>query len=192
MDAGGAPLSTHDDGTRHGTALVGRSRKDSTAFGTGDVADSPLPRLANWHNITHIALIWQEEMATSSLETRASIDDRSRMNTVGLKMFFRLATEWGLNRQQQITLLGQPSERTFYRWRSGQVVHLPHDTLERISVLIGIREASHLLLPVPERANAWVKRPNAALEGRSALEVMLMGRVEHLYQVRRLLESWNA
>ncbi len=114
------------------------------------------------------------------------------MNTVALEMFFRLATEWGLSRQQQITLLGKPSERTFYRWRSGNVANLPHDTLERISVLIGIREATHLLLPVPERANAWVKRPNTALGGRSALEVMLMGRVEHLYQVRRLLESWNA
>ena len=131
-------------------------------------------------------------MATSSLETRASVDDRPRMNSVALEMFFRLATEWGLSRQQQITLLGKPSERTFYRWRSGHVAHLPHDTLERISVLIGIREATHLLLPVPERANAWVKRPNTALGGRSALEVMLMGRVEHLYRVRRLLESWNA
>ncbi len=107
-------------------------------------------------------------------------------------MFFHLATEWGLSRQQQITLLGNPSERTFYRWRSGQVAHLPHDTLERISVLIGIREATHVLLPVPDRANAWVKRPNEAFCGRSALDVMLFGRVEHLYQVRRLLEAWNA
>ena len=114
------------------------------------------------------------------------------MNTVALKMFFRLATEWGLSRRQQITLLGQPSERTFHRWRSGHAAHLSHDTLERISVLIAIREATHLLLPVPERANAWVRRPNTALEGRSALEVMLMGRMEHLFQVRRLLESWNA
>ena len=123
---------------------------------------------------------------------RANISDRSRANDVAAKMFFRLAAEWGLNRQQQITLLGKPSERTFYRWRSGHVAHLPHDTLERISVLIGIREATHILLPIPDRANAWVKRPNDAFGGRSALEVMLLGRVEHLYQVRRLLESWNA
>lgn len=123
---------------------------------------------------------------------RADIGDRSRTNAVATKMFFRLATEWGLSRQQQITLLGNPSERTFYRWRSGHVAHLPHDTLERISVLIGIREATHVLLPLPDRANSWVKRPNEAFGGRSALEVMLFGRVEHLYQVRRLLESWNA
>lgn len=122
----------------------------------------------------------------------ANVGDRSRAHAVATKMFFRLATEWGLSRQQQITLLGNPSERTFYRWRSGHVAHLPHDTLERISVLIGIREATHVLLPVPDRANDWVKRPNKAFDGRSALEVMLFGRVEHLYQVRRLLESWNA
>ena len=130
-------------------------------------------------------------MSIGSSTTHPTGDDRSRMNTVATSMFFRLAADWGLSRQQQITLLGEPSERTFYRWRSGVVVHLPHDTLERISVLIGIREATHVLLPVPERANAWVKRPNKAFDGRSALEVMLLGRVEHLYQVRRLLESWN-
>lgn len=131
-------------------------------------------------------------MVANSLRMRANIGGRSRANDVAAKMFFRLATEWGLNRQQQIALLGNPSERTFYRWRSGHVAHLPHDTLERISVLIGIREATHVLLPVPDRANAWVKRPNEAFGGRSALEIMLFGRVEHLYQVRRLLESWNA
>lgn len=131
-------------------------------------------------------------MVANSSKVRAGVGDRSRVTTVATRMFFRLATEWGLSREQQITLLGKPSERTFYRWRSGHVAHLPHDTLERISVLAGIREATHVLLPVPDRANAWVKRPNEAFGGRSALEVMLFGRVEHLYQVRRLLESWNA
>ena len=131
-------------------------------------------------------------MAANSSRVRANDPDRSRLNAVAAKMFFRLAAEWGLNRQQQITLLGNPSERTFYRWRSDHVAHLPHDTLERISVLIGIRDATHVLLPVPNRANAWVKRPNEALGGRSALEVMLLGRVEHLYTVRRLLGSWIA
>lgn len=128
-------------------------------------------------------------MATNISEIGTTVDGRPRLNHVAAKMFFRLASEWNLNGQQQITLLGKPSERTFYRWRAGHVAHLPHDTLERISVLIGIREATHVLLPVPERANAWVKRPNEAFGGRSALEVMLFGRVEHLYRVRRLLES---
>lgn len=131
-------------------------------------------------------------MANNASETRTSVHGRPRFNHVAAKMFFRLASEWDLSRQQQITLLGKPSERTFYRWRAGHVAHLPHDTLERISVLIGIREATHVLLPIPGRANAWVKRPNEAFGGRSALEVMLFGRVEHLYKVRRLLESWNA
>ena len=59
-------------------------------------------------------------------------------------------------------------------------------------MLIGIREATHVLLPIAERANAWVKRPNSEFGGRSALDIMMMGRVENLYQVRRLLEAWNA
>ena len=107
-------------------------------------------------------------------------------------MFFRLASDWGLNRHEQIALLGKPSERTFYRWRAGAVAQMPHDTLERISVLAGIYDATQVLLPDPERANAWISRPNASFDGKSALEIMLMGRVEHLYRVRRLLDAWIA
>jgi len=117
--------------------------------------------------------------------------DSTEVDTVALKAFFKLSQEWGLSREEQIILLGRPSERTYYRWRGGKVSSLPQDTLERISVLLGIYKASHILLPLPERANAWVKRPNKAFAGESALEVMLKGRVDHLYQVRRYLDAWR-
>lgn len=117
--------------------------------------------------------------------------DRSRVDTVALKAFFNLAAEWGLTTDDQVVLLGQPSRRTFYRWRAGEVAGLPADTLERISVLLGIYKALHILLPMPDRANAWVKRDNTAFGGRSALAVMRQGRVDDLYQVRRYLDAWR-
>ena len=115
----------------------------------------------------------------------------AKTDAVALKAFFNLAAEWGLARDEQIILLGRPSLRTFYRWRSGTVSGLPHDTLERISVLLGIYKAIHILLPAPDRANAWVKRPNKSFNGESALKVMLKGRVDHLYHVRRYLDAWR-
>jgi hypothetical protein len=117
--------------------------------------------------------------------------DAAEVDAVALKAFFNLATEWGLGREEQITLLGGPSPRTYYRWKAGSVAALPRDTLERISVLLGIYKAIHILLPVPERANAWVRRPNKAFGGESAVDVMLKGRVDHLYAVRRYLDAWR-
>ncbi len=115
----------------------------------------------------------------------------ARVSAVALKAFFSLAREWQLERAEQITLLGGPSVRTYYRWRSGQAPVLPRDTLERISVLLGIYKALHVLFPVPERANAWLRRPNEAFGGSTALDVMLKGRVDHLYRVRRYLDAWR-
>ena len=117
--------------------------------------------------------------------------DRGRVDAVALKAFFNLAAEWGLTPADQLTLLGQPSRRTFYRWRAGEVAGLPADTLERISVLLGIYKALGILLPIRERANAWVTRDNTAFGGRSALDVMRQGRVDDLYQVRRYLDAWR-
>jgi hypothetical protein len=115
----------------------------------------------------------------------------AEVDAVALTAFFNLASEWGLRREQQVALLGEPSERTFYRWRAGKVAGLPKDTLERISVMLGIYKAINILLPVRERASAWMKRPNKAFGGASALDVMSQGRVDDLYQVRRYLDAWR-
>jgi len=130
--------------------------------------------------------------ATLAHQTRpVTAFDRGRVDAVALKAFFNLAAEWGLTPADQLILLGQPSRRTFYRWRAGEVATLPADTLERISVLLGIYKALGILLPINERANAWVKRDNTAFGGRSALDVMRQGRVDDLYQVRRYLDAWR-
>ena len=117
--------------------------------------------------------------------------DPRLVDAVACKAFFNLAAEWGLTADDQLVLLGRPSRRTFYRWRAAEVAALPSDTLERISVLLGIYKALAILLPDKARADGWVKRANAAFGGRSALEVMRHGRVDDLYQVRRHLDAWR-
>ena len=127
--------------------------------------------------------------ATATQPLRTFDDDR--VATVALKAFFNLADAWHLSADQQITLLGAPSRRTFYRWRAGEVAALPRDCLERISVLLGIYKALQILLPSAERADAWIQRSNTAFGDRSALDVMLQGRVDDLYQIRRHLDAWR-
>ena len=65
------------------------------------------------------------------------------------------------------------------------------DTLERVSYLLGIFKALHILLPDEDAADAWVKKANTApiFAGKSALDRMLSGHVSDLYVVRQYLDA---
>jgi hypothetical protein len=108
-----------------------------------------------------------------------------------LRTFFRIAAAWDLSVEEQLTLLGGPSRSTLFAWKRRGADRLARDVLERLSYIFGIWKALQILLPDPESADAWVRRPNAAMPfgGRSALERMLSGNVSDLYEVRRYLDA---
>lgn len=109
-----------------------------------------------------------------------------------LRTFFRIAGAWGLSAKEQVRVLGNPPKSTFYRWKQNpSAVVLSQDTLERLSYIFGIYSALQVLLPRPEAADSWLKKPNAAplFGGNSALERMLSGRVADLYVVRQYLDA---
>jgi hypothetical protein len=101
----------------------------------------------------------------------------------------RLFEQWGLSDAQARVLLGDPSARTYARWKSGEHARVPADTARRLSYLIGIHKALRYLFKEPERAHAWVRKDNAAFGGRSALERMLAGDVVDLAAVRSYLDA---
>ena len=108
-----------------------------------------------------------------------------------LRTFFRIADAWDLGNEQQRQLLGC-GRSTFYEWKHGRVKRgLDNATLERLSHLFGIYAALQVLLPIPERAHAWIHRDNAAplFGGKSALDRMLAGQVSDLYVVRQYLDA---
>lgn len=108
-----------------------------------------------------------------------------------LRTVFNIADAWQLSSRDIRILLGSPPESTFYKWKSGKVGVVSRDLLERVSYLLGIYKALQLLLPAPNAADAWIKRPNDAplFNGRSALEVMLSGNVADLFLVRQYLDG---
>jgi Protein of unknown function (DUF2384) len=112
--------------------------------------------------------------------------DRDR---VALRAFFRLVELWGLSMAQARVLLGRPSRATLYNWKAGKARSLPHDTLCRISYLLGIYKALQILYQDPELADGWLTRPNAAFGGQSALERLLAGDVTDLAAVRAHLDA---
>lgn len=107
-----------------------------------------------------------------------------------LRTFWRLADAWHLSVSEQTTLLGV-GRTTLYQWRQGKPATLDRHVLERLSYLFGIYAALHILLPVPERADEWIRKPNTAalFGGRSALDRMLGGQVADLFVVRQYLDA---
>ena len=108
-----------------------------------------------------------------------------------LRTFFHLAERWQLRVAEQRKLLGDPPESTFYKWKRERDGTLSRDTLERVSYLLGIFKALAILFPQAERADAWLRKPNAAATfgGKSALERMLSGNVADLFVVRQYLDA---
>jgi hypothetical protein len=108
-----------------------------------------------------------------------------------MRTFFNIAAAWRLAGDEQRGLLGWPAESTFYKYKAGDVGALSFDALTRISLVIGIYKALHILYPDPGLADGWVRLPNSnpLFGGRPALSTMVDAGIDGLYQVRRLLDS---
>lgn len=118
-------------------------------------------------------------------ETALSPEETAAM----LRAVLRLFALWGVSTTEARILLGQPSERTFQRWRAGEVAGLAHDVVFRLGCLLGIHAALRGLFTDPQRGHAWVRRPNAAFGGASALDAMLQGLPTDLARVRAYLDA---
>lgn len=103
-----------------------------------------------------------------------------------------LAERWGLTNEQAAILLGGISTRTFSRWKSQEFGDVGPDLAARLSNLMGIHKALRLLFKDPSRGYGWIKRGNAQLGGRSALDIMLGGNLTDIMRVRRLLDAQRA
>ena len=108
--------------------------------------------------------------------------------TAELEAFFEIADRWKLSTDQQILLLGSPGRSTFFKWKKDGG-SLPHDTIELLSHLLSIWKAIRILFTRDDRGEEWIARPNDYWDGRSALEVMLGGRIADILEVRQYLDA---
>ncbi|HLK12951.1 MAG TPA: MbcA/ParS/Xre antitoxin family protein [Candidatus Binatia bacterium] len=117
--------------------------------------------------------------------------ERRRKSGPALRAFFNIAERWGLDPEEQRGLLGWPSRSALYKWKASAAVTLPYDTLVRLSLILGIFKALHILYPEPGFADAWMKMPNrnALFGARTPLEYALRGGTVALQDVRRLLDA---
>lgn len=148
-----------------------------------------------WHSVQN----WSNFVITplkdsAMLQPRSSESagfDPDELGAAALTAFFNITAAWHLGAEEERVLLGSPPRSTFFKWKGERAARLSADTLERISYVMGIYKALHILLPTREMADAWVKKANTApgFGGKPALHRMLAGRVVDLADVRRYLDA---
>lgn len=116
--------------------------------------------------------------------------ERERLSGPALKAFFNIVSRWKLRDDDARALLGGVSNGPFYEWKRHPDRTLDPDRLTRISYLIGIYKALHILHGA-ELADAWVQLPNTnpIFGGATPAAYMTRGGVPALLTVRRLLDA---
>lgn len=122
----------------------------------------------------------------------------ARHSTAGLKWLFERRERWGLTMDELGTLLGGVRRRTLTDWQkrvnSGYEVEVTRDTMERVSLLLGIHKALTLITPAGQEdlAFEWFQKPIdlMGLRGQSIRDYLLeQGSMDALYYVRRNLDA---
>jgi hypothetical protein len=116
--------------------------------------------------------------------------ERERLSCSALKGFFKLAEAWKLRDDDARELLGGLSSSTYYEWKKNPDRVLEVDRITRISYLLGIYKALHILYG-DELADRWVSMPNTnpIFGGRTPLSTMLAGGLLAMQTVRKLLDA---
>src|SRR5262245_11326388 len=125
-----------------------------------------------------------------ALDVRA---ERERLSTPALKAFFNIMARWEVRDEHARALLGGVSNGPFYEMKRKPERVLDVDRLTRISYLVGIYKALHILHS-RKLADEWVRLPNRnpIFAGETPLAFMIRGGLPAMQTVRRLLDARRA
>jgi Protein of unknown function (DUF2384) len=118
---------------------------------------------------------------------------RERLSAPALKAFFNIMQRWEVRDEDARALLGGVTNGPYYQMKRDPDRLLDADRLTRVSLLVGIFKALHVLHG--ERlADRWVQLPNTnrIFGGASPLAYMMRGGVPAIETVRRLVDARRA
>ncbi|MCL7997865.1 MbcA/ParS/Xre antitoxin family protein [Brucella sp. 21LCYQ03] len=96
---------------------------------------------------------------------------------------------WKLSDMEACTLLGDMSPRTWARWKDGSIGRIDRDLRMRMAHLMGIHKGLRYMFRDAARGYAWIRKPNDAFGGLSALDLMLRGEIADLAALREWLNA---
>ncbi|HEX6958138.1 MAG TPA: MbcA/ParS/Xre antitoxin family protein [Ferrovibrio sp.] len=117
--------------------------------------------------------------------------ERLRLTPAAIKGMVMLAEIWRLDANEASALLGDLSERTWFRMKKSQTVDaLSQDVLMRISLLIGIFKGLRLIFSAP-LSDDWIRLPNrgAIFGGQAPLDLMIQGGIPAMVRVRQHIDA---
>src|SRR5438876_893222 len=116
--------------------------------------------------------------------------ERERLSPSALKTFFKIIGRWQVRDEDARALLGGVSNGPYYQMKKAPNRILDADTLLRVSYLVGIFKALHIL-HAEVLADEWVRLPNTnrLFRGQSPLAFMLAGGLPAMQTVRRLVDA---
>lgn len=117
------------------------------------------------------------------------LETRERLSQSAVDGFFAIVDKWQISMERASELLGGMPRSTVYKLKMAAGT-LSQDELTRISYVVGIYKALHILLP-DEPADQWITRPNDnfLFGGKTPLEFVVKAGIPGLQQVRSLLDA---
>jgi hypothetical protein len=140
-----------------------------------------------------LALQYPATRYRTTVPDLAARDERDRLSAPGLKAFFNIMARWKVRDEDARLLLGGVSNGPFYEMKRNPDRTLDADRLTRISFLIGIYKALHILHSA-SLADEWMQLPNRnpVFGGRTPLAYLMRGGLPAMQTVRRLLDARRA
>ena len=119
----------------------------------------------------------------------SQLKTRERLSQSAVDGFFAIIDKWGIPVERAGELLGGIPRSTVYKLKSAAGT-LRQDELTRISYIVGIYKALHILLP-DELADRWMQQPNDnfLFRGQSPIDYVIRAGIPGLQQVRSLLDA---
>ena len=123
----------------------------------------------------------------------SAASERERLSEAALEAFFNIMAKWKVRDVDARALLGGVTNGPFYEMKRNPNRVVDEDRLMRISYLVGIFKALHILHG-SRLADQWVQLANQhpIFGGRSPLDYMLGGGLPAMQTVRRLLDARRA
>jgi len=117
------------------------------------------------------------------------LETRERLSQSAMDGLFAIADKWQLPMERVGDLLGGMPRSTLYKLKTAAGT-LRQDELTRISYVVGIYKALHILLPA-EHADRWMTQPNDnfLFGGQPPIEYAIRNGIPGLQQIRSLLDA---
>lgn len=127
------------------------------------------------------------------VDSLAASSERERLSAPALKAFFNIMAKWKVRDADARALLGGVTNGPFYEMKRKPDRVLDADRLMRVSYLVGIFKALHILHS-RSLADQWVQiaNRNPVFGGRTPLAYMIRGGLPAMQAVRRLLDARRA